>query len=448
MPMAGQTTGQASPKAEPTGTQGVKVIDVSGGGKIYMGPMASQMSPQDAMGKVLHRLSGFYGDRPVLGKLVQSTDGNILEGFFTVTAKNQDGKAMAGLAMVYAPKTGNAAGAALTDTADRFPTSVNAMFARLKQELGKAPAAQSLGGASPGAGASPSAGSGARSGSGRGASGGSGASGSPGMASQGGSAQPLQPAMFPDGTGVIGLPAGWQMTGAHMGDVMAKGPQGEMLRFGLTIPISGSKRMGGNFLEIPYGTDPANAYKSAITQMLRKGGKGAPEINVSNVRDLPMQNGKSCFLYGDIDTHDGQGKKSFIAQMISTMPQQMGTWQMTLFQVTGPEQAMASEQATITAIFASYSRDSNRVTGMAQAQMRQDLQNEQQFAGTIQQAMDSSDRATAGMSNYLRNQTVIVDTQTGGHATTSDGLAQGLMDANPGRFQTVGTGGYIQGIDY
>jgi hypothetical protein len=41
-----------------------------------------------------------------------------------------------------------------------------------------------------------------------------------------------------------------------------------------------------------------------------------------------------------------------------------------------------------------------------------------------------------------------LDTQTGGHATTSDDLAGALINANPGRFQPVSPSGYIPGIDY
>ena len=43
---------------------------------------------------------------------------------------------MEGLAIVYAPKTGTAGGAVLLDSADKFPTTVNSMFTKLKQELG------------------------------------------------------------------------------------------------------------------------------------------------------------------------------------------------------------------------------------------------------------------------------------------------------------------------
>src|ERR1700683_5526046 len=122
--------------------------------------------------------------------------GEILAGFFTVTGKNQDGKPMEGLAIVYAPKSGTAGGAVLLDDADRFPPTVNSMFTRLKQELG----------ASAGSSGAPSS------------AGASGAPSSPGTAAaapvKSRPPLPLQRTAFPDGTGSIALPAGWQMQNA------------------------------------------------------------------------------------------------------------------------------------------------------------------------------------------------------------------------------------------
>lgn len=62
--------------------------------------------------------------------------------------------------------------------------------------------------------------------------------------------------------------------------------------------------------------------------------------------------------------------------------------------------------------------------------------------------MDNSERFAAGMSDFLRNQTVIVDAREGGHARTSDQLADLLMQTDPNRFQAVPTSQYIRGIDY
>jgi hypothetical protein len=88
------------------------------------------------------------------------------------------------------------------------------------------------------------------------------------------------------------------------------------------------------------------------------------------------------------------------------------------------------------------------VNAIVNQQIQQSIAITNQALNTIAQYTDSSDRMTAGMSNLLRDQTVVVDTQTGGHATTTDGLAGALITANPNRFQPVSPSGYIPGIDY
>ena len=249
--------------------QPLKTIDNPAGGRIYLDAIAEQSTPPEALGNTLHRMHVLYGDRPQLGRLVQSSSGEILGGFFTVTAKKQDGKPMAGLALAFAPKSGSAKGAVLIDKADRFPSTVNSMFATLKKELGTETAnAQSPSSKSARVTSAP--------------------------------AQPLQSAVFPDGTGVIGLPAGWQMLKANMGDVTALGPHGEKLRFGWTIPVIDPTNPQSrslmpntrgpaprNFVAIPFGTDPATAFREAFSQLARKAGKTPPDIEISKVQELP-----------------------------------------------------------------------------------------------------------------------------------------------------------------
>ena len=92
------------------------------------------------------------------------------------------------------------------------------------------------------------------------------------------------------------------MLQAHMGDVSASGPHGEKLRFGLTVAVidptnpqsralMGNSRGAapGNFVAIPYGTDPARAFKAAMTQLAQKARKQAPAIDISKVQEIPMQ---------------------------------------------------------------------------------------------------------------------------------------------------------------
>jgi hypothetical protein len=267
----GRIAAQASAHDSSGAQSTMKTIDNPGGGHIYLGGLTGQLTPPEALGKTLHHMSVLYGERPKLGRLVQNPSGEILAGFFTVTAKNKDGKSMSGLAMAYAPKSGPAAGAVLMDNSDRFPSTVNSMFASLKQELGKAPASSGTASktAAPMKEAPP---------------------------------ESLQPVVFPDGTGVIGLPAGWHMLQAQMGDVGANGPHGETLRFGWTIPVIDptnpqSRALMGNsrgpaprnFVAIPFGTDPAIAFKAVMAQMSQKLRKQPPDVDIAKVQDMPLE---------------------------------------------------------------------------------------------------------------------------------------------------------------
>jgi hypothetical protein len=149
-----------------------------------------------------------------------------------------------------------------------------------------------------------------------------------------------------------------------------------------------------------------------------------------------------------MDFHDGQGKQYLVGQMINTPPLQMGTWSRTLFVLYGPEQVIGEEGSTIAAIFPSWSRDNNRVNGMANTEMQKTIAETVQNGKMVDKYIDDSDRSTQGMSDMLREETVIVDTRTGEHARTSDALAGALIDANPNRLHAVPQSGYIKGIDY
>jgi len=241
-----------------------KTIQNTGGGTIVYGPLSGQLSFQAALSETLKQVDSDYGDRPQLGKVLQNKAGTIWEGFFTVANKKKGGAKMAGLVIVYAPKTGTAGGATLIDTTDRFPQTVNSMLQRLVQEVtNNAKTAQSTP---------------------QGASGGSGGSSASTSAAnvKAAPAQKLQPYVFPDGSGSMGLPQGWTVSRAQLGDVIAKGPNGEALRFGFTIvaldptnpqsrALTGGRNTApGNMVLIPYDSDPGTVFKSAGEQLAQK----------------------------------------------------------------------------------------------------------------------------------------------------------------------------------
>lgn len=277
-------------------------------------------------------------------------------------------------------------------------------------------------------------------------------------------AQKLAPYIFPDGSGSMGLPPGWTVISAQLGDVIAEGPNGEKLRFGLVIPVidptspqAGVLMAGGgapgNFIAVPYSADAATLFTQGSEQVAQKLRLPPPTITIQSTRNLPLQNsllggGKNFAVYGLVDAHDGRGAQAMMTQMIVTPPQALGAYQVTVFEITAPPQVMANDAATIAEIYPNYNRDTQYVMAVADAQMQQSQIEEQQFLDAAAQRMDSSDRLTAGMSNILRDQTVIRNTQTGEHFTISNQRADWLTRHNPYLSEEVPESDYIRGIDY
>jgi len=271
--------------------------------------------------------------------------------------------------------------------------------------------------------------------------------------------QKLTPYVFPDGSGSIDLPAAWTVDRALLGDVTARGPNGEKLRFGVVIPVidpsvpQASVLMAGggapgNFIAVPYSADAATLFTQGSEQIAQKLRMPAPTISIQSTRDLPLESGKNFMVYGQVDAHDGRGAQAMVAQLIVTPPQALGVYQVTVFEITAPPQVMVNEAATIAAIYPHYNRDTQFVIAMVNTQTQQNQMYVQQFLDGMERRQDSSDKMTASMSNILLGQTVIRNTQTGEHATVSDRRADWLTRHNPYLFEVVPESDYIKGIDY
>jgi len=426
------------------GGDGIRNIDVPGSGHIMFGPLEGQLTPQAAIGKVLHVVGQHCGDRPQITSILKANNGDILAAFFTVTAKNQDGHHLAGLVIASAPKGSPAGAVLLYDDADRFPSSLNPLFQRLKQELAAPSSSPGSSSASSSRSALPSP---------------SGSSSS--LPAPTAPAAPLQTFRFPDGTGSIGLPAGWNVTAAQKADILAKGPNGEVLRFGMFVSIVDprnpqSRALGpvsngtgpGAFLAIPFGIDGAAAFKAATAQLAIKNRKHPADINIGKVQQVPTSGGGRIFLFsGDVDSHDGQGPVLFISRVVMSASMAVGTWSMTIYQVNVPKPLYPQEANTIAHIFSSYNVNVGAMMGIIHEEMREVQQITNDFIDWSNKLTESGDRMTAGFSDFLREQTVVRDTQNhDAHIRTNDYAAQLLIDS--GRFERVPVSEYIKGIDF
>jgi hypothetical protein len=135
-----------------TNAPSLRIIQNTGGGTIVWGTVPGQQTYQTVLSVMLKRVESDYGDRPQMGNLLQSRNGNFWQGFFTFTNKKQTGSApMTGMVILYAPPSGTSGGATLIDTTANFTTSANSMV----QALIKAVETRSQGGQSAQAAPSP-----------------------------------------------------------------------------------------------------------------------------------------------------------------------------------------------------------------------------------------------------------------------------------------------------
>ncbi|MGB6486169.1 MAG: hypothetical protein WBE91_04740 [Steroidobacteraceae bacterium] len=430
----------------------VTVIDNPGGGTIAYAQMPHQHTLRGAMGKVLLYVHSRFGARPQIAKVMRGSDGNSLAVTFTVKSGNQE---IAGLALVAVSPSGPGKGAVLSDQADRFRSTVGPMLRRLQSGAGlsgkgssptavaaNAPASAQGSGAAAATSSAPSS------------AGPSAAVSSPTsdtVAAAGTPAAALHQTPFPDGSGSIGLPDGWTITGAHAGQVIAKGPAAAGLHFDWPIPVvdprsQGSRRGGAaGPVAIPYGTDGADTVKSAITQLYQKQGKAPPTIDIVGSKSVGPQ---ESVVVANIGSIDGQSPARSLVDIGIGPLDSLGGYTITLYTISFPQQIAAQSQATVTAIFHSYKVNQD----VALSQIHADTQNVQQITettvSTMQRNQDVQDRQFQAFDNNLLDRTVIRDTDLNGDGTVSNDLAQALIQSNPDRFQEVSPSDYVQGIDY
>lgn len=430
---------------------GFRAIQDPGGGEIVVGQFAQALPLQAAAGRILRGIATRYGGRPQLARVMRSPDGAWLAATFTVDGGA--GAQRAGLALVAAPGEGPTEGAVLSDDAAHIRTSFPAMLQRLRSELGGAsgaavahgPAAASAAAAEP-VPAKATAGSTAA-----------------GTSAPAGKSAALTPTPFPDGSGSVGLPAGWRIIHAHEGEVDAQGPAGERLAFGVPIaaidpqnPQSrpllmrgpGGQVSTGNLIALSAQADPATAFKSIATQRAQKARRPVPQIDIQAVQELPANGVRRALLRGEVDARDGQGPMATWVLVQISPPMAMGGVQVTLHQVVVPKAQADAEAATVLAMLSSYRVNDRVVIGQIQADNRLNQAITANTLHNMANITDSTNRMAQGMSDMLRGETVINVPELNGHARVSDDLADALTRAYPDRFQAVPTSQFVRGVDY
>jgi hypothetical protein len=424
----------------------LKTIDNPGGGQIIYGPLDDQASMKDALVTMLKNIHGHFGERPEIGKLFQTHGSDSLATFFTVTAKNQGGKHIAGLVIVAMPNGSKPAAAVIYDDADRFSKTMNPMMKKLNEvwHVDRP------------SGAQPAAGKGAP-------------------------VQELHVTHFPDNSGTIGLPTGWKISSAAGGAVVVVGPNGEMVAVSLIHQMfdpsnpqgqgmikyetqNGRRPLPPQFSVYPFGQDLVAAFMAYQQQAAQRGNAPVPTFSVtSKTKTGPTQwAADGVTVLGELDMHDGKGPlRSLI--LISAMKRAgPAQWGMMVTRVSAPDKVATEEWPTLLAIANSENQNAAVIQAQTQQVIKQihqvgenakkqaDAQHAANDAhnAAVEAQWDSNAKMSKSFQEYTLDQSVIVDKNTGEHKTEWNQTADLLVKIDPNRFQYVPRQDLLKGVDY
>jgi hypothetical protein len=425
------------------------------------------------MAQILHNVQNSCGEKPQIGKVFRVRGSNSDAVFFTVTNRTYGNVPVAGM-VIAAPTGSNTVEAAMvSDAAARFGSTVNPMLNQLFSQWRPATAAVTA------------------------------AASGPAKSGHSGPAISLHMLTASDNSVSIGVPDGWMLDpGSGHGTVVAKGPQGEVVAFGLFKNAVDSSsqwqqnfwRMGGRPIPgtilYPYHGNLTKAFPDLVQAWRRASDLGPARFQVDKIDQTPSApgspQGEECVLVEGHFDADGNGMKSWTEMMCATLPANewrgyLVTRNSSFFPDSLADQAKPTLQAMIptmklnadvlnqqnAALLRQKQADDAQIRAQTQvainrihqigadtsARIAADQQaHDAQHAGYWAQ-QDANARTNQGFHNYLLDQTVVQDNNmygngTIGHGTLWNSTADALVKADPNRWEIVNEPNYWRGTDY
>lgn len=418
-----------------------------GGGEMITAVLGRQPSLKSASAAMLRRIHSEFGTRPAVVQTARNPDGRSAALVFTDV---RNGQRYVGISLVNVSPNEPASGAALYDTAQRFPSTVRPMLHRLDSITN----AQAAG---------------------------------PMRRTPIAPAEPLEHHVFTDGTGSMDLPADWKLTNGGGGSASAVGPTGEIVTYNLALTaMDTSNQTGANYLRglpagyraqlsrrtafLPYTGDPVQAWTTAFEQLARQNGRPAPSFHVTKSTPIGTGGIHLTEIVGSGTIPGIAGKSddavgSYVAFVQVTPPDPMGQWTMYSTFVYVPNDQLNRYGATAGAVMQSV-RINFGVVNAESAAIRQAFQRsfDALLARSQQKMVDLRNQTNAflanqadqqegmhkwavSMENFAGDRTTIVSTVTGFHNTVDSSVANMLV--YPGSdFRTVPPSELLKGIDY
>ena len=458
----------AQPGAQQPAQPGLKTVDNPGGGQFVYGALTGQASKTAALVYMLHMVHTHFGDKPVLGKLLQSRDGSSLATFFTLSAKTAGGKPISGLVIISMPDKGTPQAAVLYDDSKNFISSEPSMMKSLTAAW-----QGTLGGSS---GPANSGGQDAK------------------VAPSSTAPQQLFAATGGDRSAMIKMPRAWKITGVGGGSLIAEGDRGEMVMMGIIYQniinpqspmgqrlINGPMASRGPKVVCPMTSNLFTNYVCAFNQTRHNNGKPQGSFNFLGATQQPASPQSTVHpivARFTVDFNDGMGLRNGSAYLAFMMPPnpQAASWAMMASMSNIPQKYGSAVDPTLIAVVQSYSQDAAVIGREGAADLsrihQQGLANQAQTDAINQRRENSAnayeahrqqlnqndavnDQHNANIDwqskinqDYILDRSVIRDTGDTVHATASNSLADALVKSNPNKLEYVPNQQLIRGVDY
>jgi hypothetical protein len=437
-----------------TAQGGLKTIHPPSGGLIVYGQVDGQSTEAGAMGAILRHIHDSMGDKPEVGKLFDVRGSESVAVFFTVKRRSGDGGQSAGLIIAAKSSTDHVEAALLSDDAPRFSKTLGPMMKTLfSQWHPLAVSDTGAGAADASAGAVPA----------------------------------LRQQVLPDRSATVSLPDTWKLNPqSAQGTVLASGSNGEQAALGEMINAEDTNnprvqqlmrtiQSGGlrntayaNAFYYPAGGDISRTFVDVLQAMRKRNGAQPAKFNLSGVTPAQSPNPRlrCAQIAGTSDSGDGQGEREFVSIFCVSQPGPAGLWSALVNVVTAPSAVASRERSTMAQILFSYNVNQAVVSGMAAQyaapsinqskmygqmaanQARAAHQMEDIHNSSVYQHWDSMDKRNQEFSNYLLDQTVVLDKDNNAHGTLWNQDADLLVKSDPDRFEYVNAPNYWKGIDY
>lgn len=286
---------------------------------------------------------------------------------------------------------------------------------------------------------------------------------------------------FPDGTGSIDLPNGWNTSSRTcIQGIHIEGPAGQMIAINQTYTVNTpdsfavqtqiqlvnqARQMGFapppaiEMLIAPY-TEPVEAMKSLIPQISQMSYKRrGPTLKLDRILEPPKSvqaafpNGRAASVYFAI-TRETNGVAAHYrsAAQIETWSVGPGAWCFTFTELAAPEASFETDLPVMHAILSSLKVNPDamqRETGRAiqamnrrfEVSQRLHAENQKAFEDYFQSQQRNSiirDRSAIDFAEVIRGERTVEDTTTGGRRSVDLGNVDDIVDAlnrsDPGRY--------------